>query len=112
MGQPLFQWGTPDGYPDEAAAWATTNGMLTRWNFAIALCNNTIREAKVDLTPLTRDAKTIEAAVDSLSMAFLGEKMPDEGKQILLKYGGSSNVKTATPMLAALIIGSPYFQYR
>ena len=112
MGQPLFQWGTPDGYPDEAPAWATTGGMLTRWNFALALCNNTIREAKVDLTPLTKDATTIDAAIDSLSMAFLGEKLPNEGKQILLKFGGSSNVKTATPMLAALIIGSPYFQYR
>jgi len=112
MGQPLFQWGTPDGYPDEAAAWATTNGMLMRWNFALALCNSTIREAKVDLAPLTKDAKTIDAAVDSLSMAFLGEKLPDEGKQILTKFGGSANVKTATPMLAALILSSPYFQYR
>lgn len=112
MGQPLFQWGTPDGYPDEAAAWATTGGMLTRWNFALALCNNTIREAKVDLTPLTKDATTIDAAIDSLGMAFLGEKLPNEGKQILVKFGGSSNVKTAIPMLAALIIGSPYFQYR
>jgi hypothetical protein len=112
MGQPLFQWSTPDGYPDEAGAWATTNGMLTRWNFAIALCSNTIREAKVDLAALTKDAATIDAAIDSLSMAFLGEKLPNEGKQILTKFGGSSNVKTATPMLAALILGSPYFQYR
>lgn len=112
MGQPLFQWSTPDGYPDEAPAWATTNGMLTRWNFALALCNNTIREAKVDLAPLTKDVTTIDAAVDSLSLAFLGEKLPDEGKQVLTKFGGSANVKTATPMLAALIIGSPYFQYR
>ncbi|MBI5348703.1 MAG: hypothetical protein HZB77_05205 [Chloroflexi bacterium] len=86
--------------------------MLTRWNFALALCNNTIREAKVDLTTLTKDATTIDAAIDLLSLAFLGEKLPDEGKQILTKFGGSSNVKTATPMLAALIIGSPYFQYR
>ena len=112
MGQPLFQWGTPDGYPDEAAAWATTNGMLTRWNFALALCNNSIREAKVDLPALAKDATTIEALVDSLSIAFLGEKLPDDGKQILMKFGGSLSVKTATPMLAALILGSPYFQYR
>ena len=112
MGQPLFQWQTPDGYPDEAPAWATTNGMLSRWNFAIALCSGNIKEAKIDLVPFTKDATTIEAAIDVLSMAFLGEKIPDEGKAIMVKFAGNSNVKTATPMLAALIIGSPYFQYR
>lgn len=34
MGHPMFGWRPPDGPPDTAAHWATSNGMLRRWNFA------------------------------------------------------------------------------
>lgn len=37
MGQPLFGWPMPDGYPDKTAAW--TGSLLARWNFAWALAN-------------------------------------------------------------------------
>ena len=33
MGQPLFGWRPPDGPPDVAEYWASSNGMLRRWNF-------------------------------------------------------------------------------
>ncbi len=35
MGQPLFQWPMPDGFPWAPAAWA--GSLLARWNFALAL---------------------------------------------------------------------------
>lgn len=35
MGEPLYEWPMPDGYPDKTAAWSGT--MLPRWNFAFAL---------------------------------------------------------------------------
>ena len=31
MGQPLFSWPTPDGYPDFKAAWHSTTPMVMRW---------------------------------------------------------------------------------
>lgn len=34
MGQPLFGWRTPDGAPDTAQHWATSDGLHTRWRFA------------------------------------------------------------------------------
>jgi hypothetical protein len=40
MGQPLYQWPMPDGYP-----FGDSNGsgsLLPRWNFALALVNNQI----------------------------------------------------------------------
>lgn len=40
MGQPLFGWPMPDGYPDKTAAW--TGSLLARWNFAWALANGQI----------------------------------------------------------------------
>jgi uncharacterized protein (DUF1800 family) len=41
MGQPLYQWPMPDGYP-----FGDSNGsgsLLPRWNFALALVNNQIK---------------------------------------------------------------------
>ena len=31
-GHKLFEWATPTGHPDRASYWASTNGMLRRWN--------------------------------------------------------------------------------
>jgi len=35
MGQGVFEYPTPDGYPDEASPWMGT--LLWRWNFSFAL---------------------------------------------------------------------------
>jgi uncharacterized protein (DUF1800 family) len=51
MGQPLFQWPMPDGYPDKTAAW--TGSMLARWNFALALIDGDIRGTEIDLSRIS-----------------------------------------------------------
>lgn len=50
MGQPLFGWPMPDGYPDRASAW--TGSVLARWNFAWALCHGGIPGTSLDLEPV------------------------------------------------------------
>jgi uncharacterized protein (DUF1800 family) len=45
MGQPLYEWPMPDGYPDETQAW--TGGMLARWNFAIDLVQHRIDGTRI-----------------------------------------------------------------
>lgn len=50
MGQPLFQWPMPDGYPDKTAAW--TGSMLARWNYALALASGGVNGASLDLERL------------------------------------------------------------
>lgn len=35
MGQPLYEWPMPDGYPDQDGAWTGT--MMARWNFVLDL---------------------------------------------------------------------------
>jgi len=46
MGEPLYQWPMPDGYPTRTSAW--TGSMLPRWNFAYALSANRISGTGVD----------------------------------------------------------------
>jgi uncharacterized protein (DUF1800 family) len=112
MGQPLFGWQTPDGFPDAAGAWATTTGMLGRWNFALALASNSLKDSPVDLASVAGAVATVDDAIDALSRAFLGEPLPGPAAQILRDAAGKADLHPALPALAALILASPYFQYR
>jgi hypothetical protein len=51
MGQPPFQYPTPDGYPDDANFWMGT--LLWRWKFALSLVSGQITSAKPDLEGLS-----------------------------------------------------------
>ena len=46
MGQPLHQWPMPDGYPDTTTAWV--GNMIPRWQFALDLGSNGIKNTVVD----------------------------------------------------------------
>ena len=48
MGQPLFRYQAPTGYPDRASEWVNTGSLLERLNFAIALTSNRIRGTTVE----------------------------------------------------------------
>lgn len=59
MGQPLFLWPMPDGYPVDTASW--TGSMLARWNFATELTSNSISGTNVDLKRLTAKLEAPQA---------------------------------------------------
>lgn len=52
MGHGLFQYPTPDGYPDEELPWMGT--LMWRWNFALALASGQQPGARIDLAPIRR----------------------------------------------------------
>jgi len=52
MGHGLFQYPTPDGYPDEEAPWMGT--LMWRWNFALSLTNDKLGDVNVPLRDLEK----------------------------------------------------------
>jgi len=112
LGQVPFSWLMPDGYPDSTEYWATTSGLLDRWNFGFLLVSNAIIGATVDLEALTKDASSREDIVDVLSLRFLGERLPDDARSILVDFASSANLSNLIPSVAGLILGSPHFQVR
>lgn len=112
LGQVPFSWLMPNGYPDSTEYWATTSGLLDRWNFGFLLVSNVIKGAEVDLNALTKDAASAEDVVDVLSNRFLGERMPDDARSILVDFASSGDMDTVIPSIAGLILGSPHFQVR
>jgi hypothetical protein len=117
MGQGLFMRFTPDGYPDNGAAWVNTSALLARWNFSMLLAGGKVTQATVDLnTPMQAQLpKTIPSVVDFWVDRLLHRPIPDTDRQKLIDaLGGASSTFTPTglPYLVALILASPHFQYR
>ncbi len=112
LGQIPFDWQFPNGFPDTAGFWATTSGLLERWNFGNLLTSNKINGVRVDVKSLTADAQSAQDVVDVLSQRFLGSKFPDDARSILLDFASSGDLGSKLASIAGLILGSPHFQVR
>ncbi len=49
MGQPLYRYQPPTGFPDRAEQWVNTGSLLERLNFGLALATNKLRGTDIDL---------------------------------------------------------------
>ena len=96
MGQPLYQWPMPDGYPVDTEAW--TGSLLARWNFAFALCEGSIKGTAVP------EFLAVEAAYSP----FLGTVSRDDQNEVLIT---AAKLENPRHRLAACLC-SPHFQWR
>jgi uncharacterized protein (DUF1800 family) len=64
MGEPLYMYQAPTGYPDTAEDWVNTGSLLERLNFALALASNRIPGTRVDLSRFAAGSGETGAAVD------------------------------------------------
>ena len=136
MGQLPWYWPTPDGYPDVKESWASSANMLTRWNLGLALCgaasgNNAGIGGQLinDWTPdqgeeVRSDFATAGEAVDWWIDRLLSRPMLAEDRDLVIDFmtkggGADAPFSVATPAerqtlrsTIALIVDSPYFQWR
>jgi uncharacterized protein (DUF1800 family) len=109
LGQSLFAWDTPDGYPDKAEYWA--GNILPRWNFAVSLSNlNSTESLAIDLAPYR--SGTADNVVDVLDQNFFGGEMDPSTRAALLTYvrGGTFN-DTRIRETISLALSSNGFQW-
>ncbi|MEZ5306463.1 MAG: DUF1800 domain-containing protein [Pyrinomonadaceae bacterium] len=68
MGEPLYGYQAPTGYPDKAVDWVNTGGLLERMNFAVALASNRLPQVRVDLNHFkkTDQAGTLNTVFDGI----------------------------------------------
>ena len=121
MGQPLYEWPMPDGFPEKAAAW--TGSLLPRWNFVLALASNAVPGTSVDLNaPLAAAKAHTEAEVlDTLTETALARPAgAGEVQQVKAQVRGhiqrarAAGLPDATIMAEAtgLLLASPTFQWK
>jgi uncharacterized protein (DUF1800 family) len=104
MGEPLYGYQAPTGYPDEAAYWVNTGALLERLNFSLALVSNRIPGARVDLARFVGEEATSSRAVDQkavverfLGVALQGDVSP-KSREVLMKQ---LTTQTDAPITAA-----------
>jgi len=86
MGQPLYGYQTPNGYPDNAAAWVNTGSLLERLNFALVLASNKIPGTRVDLAKLAGEKTVNGGAADKA-------RVVDQFVHLILRGDISANTK-------------------
>jgi len=95
MGQAPFQYPTPDGYAQEAAAWQ--GALFWRWKLALALAGGQVAGTRIDAARLLERCGT----GDALAAHLLGRRMEPDEPGIYLAGG--------RPRLG-LLLASPDFQ--
>ncbi|HEX8184479.1 MAG TPA: DUF1800 domain-containing protein, partial [Blastocatellia bacterium] len=76
MGQPLYRYQPPTGFPDRAEQWVNTGSLLERLNFGLALSSNKVRGTTVDLkrvVPGIQGADTARALDRAIALLLNGD---------------------------------------
>jgi hypothetical protein len=91
MGEPLYGYQAPTGYPDAADYWVNTGALLERLNFSLALVSNRIPGTRVELSRFVGTDATSSRAVDQklvverfLEVALQGDISP-RSREVLMK---------------------------
>ncbi|MBB5036114.1 DUF1800 domain-containing protein [Prosthecobacter dejongeii] len=105
MGHGLFQYPTPDGYPDEELPWMGT--LMWRWNFALALAANKQLGAKVNLHPLHKALREpgTKAELGRWFGHLIGRQPTGAELATLTQFSPDSSASAI-----GLILASPAFQ--
>ncbi len=78
MGQPLYAYQAPTGFPDRATAWVNTGSLLNRMNFGLQLATGRIPGIHFDLLALNdqREPESMREALGTYVPLLLPERDP------------------------------------
>ena len=108
MGQPVYLWETPDGFPDLFEFWS--GNLMPRWQVASTVSNLRAGNVIIDSAPYLTGTR--DAAIDLLNANFFGGEMDLGTRTALLGYlnGGTFN-DTRVRETMSLAIASEHFQW-
>ncbi|HSL59415.1 MAG TPA: DUF1800 domain-containing protein, partial [Acidimicrobiales bacterium] len=121
LGQELWSWPTPDGFPDDRHFWITTNTTLRRWELAARVGNGRLTGVGADIAALVPSPlpATVGEVITGLA-ARLGVGISETSVSAIAQYLGTTHdAPTAEADLArrlgdtvGLLFCSPAFQHR
>ena len=127
LGQVPYGWNPPDGYPEEAAAWISSAGLLARWNTAMALTHSAWSEPDTGMTTrldrLVGEPQTVREMVSAVARRVFGtDALPEDALAAFTDYASDGEGPDApvTPgrlggrlaTLFGLMLASPLYQWR
>ncbi len=126
LGQVPFGWHPPNGFPDNAGAWANSNGVLSRWNVATTFLEDAQHGSttgmKTAIDAVVGQARTVGEFVDKAALALLAQPLDADVRARLVQLvapGGTGDTRLtgavrrgALGSLAMVLVSSPNFQWR
>ena len=113
MGEPLYLYQAPTGYPDRADQWVNTGSLLERLNFGLALTTNKVRGASFDVKRATGSVdmsdrqRVMERAIASLLNGDISpqtrsvlDKQLKEGVPVKGELGAVPPIPTGDELMA------------
>jgi len=87
MGQPLYLYQAPTGYPDKAEQWVNTGALLERLNFGLALSTNRLRGVSVDTKEVAAGLDKTESSrvMDRAVALLLNGDVSEQTRSVLEK---------------------------
>jgi uncharacterized protein (DUF1800 family) len=113
-----FQWPSPDGYPDDENFWASVNGLLERWRFAIQVAGQKRADGLSNAAWAASQAEDREVALDNIRQRLLKRDVDEGLRSRILSTAGikangePNNDEQFWRRAMALLIISPYAQRR
>jgi uncharacterized protein (DUF1800 family) len=117
MGQPLYSYQAPTGWPEDSRKWVSSGALIARLNFALAFTAAEILDVGEQPRSLfaRTDSREVDATLDLLERTFVPAGLGVATRETLRakalgQEGGAAAIDV--PQLAALVLGSPEFQHR
>ncbi len=112
MGQPIFQYQAPTGFPEDSRKWVSSGALISRLNFSLALTQGRISDVKLE-DPAEDAGATMDvnAMINRVSNRILHGQVSASTRATLLREA-QADPKTSPATIAALLLGSPEFQRR
>ena len=112
MGEPLYGYLPPTGYPDYAESWANSGTLIARMNFGVRLATGRINGVTLKRLPKNSDhTPTTEEALAMYSKLLLPAQdtsaIASEVKKMI-----PADAKRKDIQVVSMLLGSPEFQYR
>ena len=121
MGQPVYRYPAPTGFPDRAQHWVGSGTLTYRMNYGVSLATNHMNGVKVDLRSFQHGAEPPEEQVKRVARMLLPGHdlhatvhdliglLPKAGE--LARQAGKGDAPQLN-LVVGLVIGSPEFQRR
>ena len=123
LGEPLYSYQPPTGYPDRNEAWMNSGTLLSRLNFGLQLASGKLAGVKVDLASLNsprspRPPQSWEEAMNVYPPLLLPEGDTEQEAAVLARLAASGpkaavrGAPTPAQEVVGMLLGSPEFQRR
>lgn len=114
MGEPIFQYQAPTGFPEDSRKWVSSGALISRLNFSLALTQGRIIDVKLeDPSEDAGGPMDTNRMIDRAANRILHGQISPSTRATLLREAQDTTGPKATPAtIAALLLGSPEFQRR